>query len=336
MPKGRMSEIITEGVAEHPAVQAWLQVQSNFAEPGSLELLQRRRNSTVYRLRDVRPDGSRIIAKRCRKETARIERTIYDELLPLARISALRWYGFLEEPEADYAWIFLEDAEGVRYSPQLPEHRAVAGCWLAEAQLAAVRADFKSRLPDRDLDHYLRRLRVCRAMLQRHLDAGALPVEEGRVFRNIAVHLDELESLWDELVKICEVLPRTLVHGDFVIKNLRVRERPEGPALLVFDWEFAGWGVPAADVAQFIDRAASPDLSLYRSILHREHCGLDLRDIQAVAACGNLFRLVDQMSWATAGQEFVLPEQLVWAAALLQCYEPSILWALRAFQRSYA
>jgi len=331
-----MSEIITEGVAEHPAVQAWLRVQSNFAEPGSLELLQRRRNSTVYRFRDVRPDGTRVIAKRCRKETARIERTIYEELLPLARMSALRCYGFLEEPEGDYVWVFLEDAEGVPYSPQLPQHRALAGCWLAEAQLTAVRADFKSCLPDRDLDHYLRLLRVCRAMLQRHLDAGALPVEDATVFRNIAMHLDELESLWAELVKICEVMPRTLVHGDFVIKNLRVRERPKGPALLVFDWEFAGWGVPAADLAQFIDRAASPDLSLYRSMLNREHFDLDLRDLQAVAACGNLLRLVDQMSWATAGHEFVLPAQLVKATALLQSYEPSILGALSAFQRSYA
>ena len=38
------------GVGEHRAVQAWLQLQSDSWEPGSLEVLQRRRYSTVYRL----------------------------------------------------------------------------------------------------------------------------------------------------------------------------------------------------------------------------------------------------------------------------------------------
>jgi len=61
-----------------------------------------------------------------------------------------------------------------------------------------------------------------------------------------------------------------------------------------------------------------------------------LRDIQAVAACGNLLRMIDQISWATAGQEFVFPAQLVKTISLLRSYESSILGALRAFERSWA
>ena len=131
-------------------------------------------------------------------------------------------------------------------------------------------------------------------------------------------------------------MPRALVHNDLVVKNLRVRDTPKGPTLLVFDWEFAGWGIPAADLAQSVDRAASPELEVYGSILNREHSDLELRDIQAVAACGRLLRLINQISWATTGQEFVLPAQLVKAASLLQSYEPSVLGALSAFQESYA
>lgn len=333
MPRSTMPEILTAGLEAHPAVQAWLQVQSDSWESGSLEVLQRRRYSTVYRINPIRQGGARVIAKRCRGATARIERMIYEELLPLAGMPALGCYGLLEEPGSEFCWLFLEDAAGARYSPELPRDRALAGCWLAEAQLAAVRADFKSCLPDRDLDHYLRLLRSCRAMLLRHLDAGALPLEDAAVFRNIATRLDELEFLWDELAKICEVMPRTLVHGDFVIKNLRVRETPKGPALLVFDWEFAGWGVPAADLAQFLDRTASPDLGLYCTILNREHFDLDLRDLQAVAACGNLLRLVDQVSWATSGCELVSAAKLVKAIDTLRFYEPSLSGALKAFRR---
>ena len=335
MSRTATPEIMTEGVQAHPAVQAWLQVQSDSWEPSSLELLQGRRYSTVYRLNHVRQDGARVIAKRCRTATARIEHAIYEELLPLTRMPALHCYGLLEEPEGEFCWLFLEDAAGARYSPQLPHNRALAGCWLAETQLTALAHDLKSCLPGRGLDHYLRLLRGCRAMLLRHLGGSALSVEDATVFRNIAAHLDALESLWDELEEICDVMPRTLVHGDFVNKNLRIRDAATGPALLVFDWEFAGWGVPAADLAQLIDRVASPDLDFYCSILNREYSRLDLRDIQAVAACGNLLRIVDQMSWATAGQEFNDSTQLVKAIALLRSYELSISEALGAFQRSW-
>jgi len=289
----------------------------------------------VYRLNHVRQDGARVIAKRCRTAPARIERAIYEELLPLTGMPALHCYGLLEEPEGEFCWLFLEDAAGARYSPQLPHNRALAGCWLAETQLTALAHNLKSCLPGRDLDHYLRLLRGCRAMLLRHLGGSALSVEGATVFRNIAAHLDALESLWDELEEICDVMPRTLVHGDFVNKNLRIRDAATGPALLVFDWEFAGWGVPAADLAQLIDRVAKPDLDLYCSILNREYSHLDLRDIQAVAACGNLLRMVDQMSWATVDQEFIHPTQLVKAIALLGSYELSIIEALSAFQRSW-
>jgi Ser/Thr protein kinase RdoA (MazF antagonist) len=330
-----MPEVLTESVREHPAVQAWLQVRSDCWEPGDLEVLQRRRYSTVYRLNHRKRGGARVIAKRCRVSTARIERTIYEDLLPLTGMPALGCYGLLEEPQGEYGWLFLEDAAGARYSPQLHHDRTLAGCWLAETHLATMSSGLKSRLPDRDLDQYLRLLHGCQAMLLRHLSDGALWGEGATVFRNIVTHLDALESLWGELEEICDVMPRTLVHGDFVNKNLRIRDAGTGPMLLVFDWEFAGWGVAATDLAQSIDRVASPDLSLYGSILNRVHSHLDLRDIQAVAACGSLLRMVDQMSWATADQEFVFPAQLVKTIDLLRSYEPLMVEALSAFQRNW-
>ena len=36
------------------------------------------------------------------------------------------------------------------------------------------------------------------------------------------------------------------MHKDFEPKNMRVRE--EDLALYAFDWEMAGWGIPAADL----------------------------------------------------------------------------------------
>src|SRR5438094_1881398 len=245
MPRHKVLEIVTEGVPEHRAVQAWLQVQPDSCAPRSLELLQRRRHSTVYRLNKVRPDGTSVIAKRCRAATARKERMIYQELLPLTGMPALDCYGTVREPDADFCWVFLEDATGASYSPQLPGNRALAGRWLAETQLAAASANFQSCLPDRGLNDYLQALHGCRAMALRHLDANELPAADAELLRKVATYMDGIESLWNEIGEICVVMPRLLIHGDFVIKNIRIRETAAGAALLVFDWEFAGWGVPA-------------------------------------------------------------------------------------------
>ena len=332
MPRRKVLEILTEGVREHRAAQAWLQVQPDSRMPASLELLQRRRYSTVYRLNDVRQDGTSVIAKRCRTATARIERMIYQELLPLTGMPTLKCYGTVEEADGDFCWVFLEDATGAAYSPQLPDNRALAGRWLAETQLATGSPNLRSSLPNRALNHYLQSLHGCRAIVLHHMDASELPAADAEVLRRVATYIDAIESLWNEIDEICEVMPPSLVHGDFVKKNMRIRDTAGGPALLVFDWEYAGWGVPATDLAQFTDKVASPDLSIYCSILQRNHSHLNLRDIQAVAACGNLLRMIDQISWAMAGHEFVSPPQLAKAIGLLGFYEASMIGALSDFR----
>jgi hypothetical protein len=335
MPRLQIPEMVTEGVREHRAVRAWRQFQSETGEPRSLEVLQRKNNSTVYRLNGVR-HGEAVIAKRCRAATASVERMIYQDLLPLTGMPAVRCYGVLPEPEGELWWVFLDDATGAEYVPQIPEHRALAGRWLAETQLAIALADVPSSFPGRELDHYLRVLHACRAMVLGHLGDAALSTGAAAVLRNLAAHFDLLESRWGEVERICSVMPRTLVHDDFVIKNLRIRATGTGPALMVFDWEFAGWGVPAVDLAQSIDRVASPDLGAYWSIFRRKYSHLDMRDIRAVAVCGNILRLLDQIFWATTGLETAPIAQLVKAISKLGVYEPDMIEALGAFRRSWS
>jgi len=332
VPRHKVLEIQTEGVREHRAVQAWLQVHPDSGAPRSLELLQRRRYSTVYRLNDIGQDRPAVIAKRCRTATAHIERMIYDELLPLTGMPALRCYGTVQEEDGEFCWVFLEDAAGAAYSPQLRDDRALAGRWLAAMHLTTACANLQPCLPNRALNHYLQSMHGCRAIALHYLGVNELPAADAEVLRNVVTHMDTIESLWNQIEEICEVMPQSMVHGDFVIKNLRIRDSTAGPALFVFDWEFAGWGVPATDLAQFTDRAASPDLNIYCSILRRGGSHLDLHDIQAVAACGNLLRIVDQVNWATAGFEFVSSPQLVKVIALLACYQTSMVEAVRTFR----
>src|SRR5207247_194188 len=62
--------------------------------------------------------------------------------------------------------------------------------------------------------------------------------------------LNLLEARWSQVESFCDRMPGTLVHGDFVGKNMNIRTSTDGLALMVFDWETAGWGTPAADVAK--------------------------------------------------------------------------------------
>jgi Ser/Thr protein kinase RdoA (MazF antagonist) len=93
--------------------------------------------------------------------------------------------------------------------------------------------------------------------------------------------------------RLCDRLPRTLVHGDFVPKNFRVRHGGMGPSLVVFDWEVAGWGLPAADVAE------CADLTAYAATVGPAWPHLNDKDIGQLAFLGKVFRLVCALSWAS-------------------------------------
>src|SRR5216683_1616365 len=93
-------------------------------------------------------------------------------------------------------------------------------------------------------------------------------------------------------------MPETVVHGDQKEKNMRVTEGTAGLRLLVFDWEAAGWGVPAPDLA------SCPDLAAYHSIIQRCWPAVEQEDVQRMAQVGKLFRALAAVDWETWRLEF--------------------------------
>jgi hypothetical protein len=161
-----------------------------------------------------------------------------------------------------------------------------------------------------------------------------LSADEVSLLQTVAAHYDAAEAHWGELERFCEGVPRTLVHGDFAIKNLRVRPGVSGPALLVYDWEMAGWGFPATDLAQ-IRKCARVDLDAYHSVMRQDLPDLSVCDIQWLADYGDLLRVVDNIFWATFS--WVPPPGardpyrfLAKPLLLLKKYEPQLAAALRA------
>jgi aminoglycoside phosphotransferase (APT) family kinase protein len=64
----------------------------------------------------------------------------------------------------------------------------------------------------------------------------------------ILLDLAGIEARWGSIEEICRDSPSTLVHGDLAPKNLRFRMKDGKVSVLPFDWEIAGWGVPAVDL----------------------------------------------------------------------------------------
>jgi thiamine kinase-like enzyme len=326
-------EVITERLPEHPAVRAWCRLQSRHSEPKSIEILKRKRKTCVYRLNGIGPDGAAVIAKRCREATAEVERLIYEELLSRLPVPSLRCYGFLNETDPGFSWLFLEDAAGEVYSPEIAQHRALAGRSLAEIHLQKLPASLTARLPFRGPDYYLQLLRSARTVLVDHMSNPELPADDLQLMQVIVMRFECMESHWKELENFYESQPRTLVHGDFVKKNLHIRTNPFGSELLIFDWEFGGWGVPAADLAQFVGRCASPDLDAYCSVLKRDRAR-DLSEIRRLAGYGSLLRVVDAISWETCSIVNDSYSCMVTPLRTIRKYEPELAATLRAIHWS--
>ncbi len=330
MSRPLTSEILPERLADHRAVKAWRQIQPEWSEPEKIEILKLKRKTSVYRLSGGGLNGSASIAKRCRTPTATVERAVYDEFLPSLPMPAVRCRGFVPEPEGEFCWLFLEDAGTDAYSPASEEHRVLAGQWLGTLHRARLSADFQALLPDRGTNHYLQLLRATQAGLGARFDNPVLPADDVAMLRNVVAQCAVVEAHWDELERFCPGLPRTLVHGDFVVKNLRLGAGSNGPALLVFDWEMAGWGVPATDLAQFLGDTVTPDLEAYGSLLRQDFPQLDVHDIQRLADYGNLLRLVDKIFWETKRMVGDSYEFLLRSLTTVRLYEPQLASALRA------
>src|SRR5205823_7356763 len=95
-----------------------------------------------------------------------------------------------------------------------------------------------------------------------------------------------------------------LVHGDLVVKNVYLRSSPAGLALLVFDWENAGWGVPATDLCQYRGRTVTPDLAAYGAAMEASGRRLDSGQLARLARYGSLLRLIDGIRWSAEKMAF--------------------------------
>jgi hypothetical protein len=314
-------EINRENLQKHPAVQAWSRLRLHQVRPARIESLKHKHKSAIYRMAGIGPAGTNVIAKRSLASSARTERLIYEEILPRLPLPALHCFGSVDDDDPQFCWLFLEDAGNDPYQPLLPEHRAAAVLWLVVLHTRSDDIKATAQLPGRGPEYYLERLRLARANITGSLGNPALKADGRAVLVEILARFDFLESRWDRVKEFCEGKPQTLVHGDLKEKNVRIRSTPDQVALLTFDWEIAGRGVPATDLFR------CPDLPAYLSSAQKFWPDLHLADLRRLADVGVIFRSLIAVYWKSLA---LSGEWIEWPVEKIRIYHQKLAQTMQA------
>jgi hypothetical protein len=311
-----------EEAACHPATRAWCKLTKHEVVPERVEVIQEAGRGTndqpsVYRLTGIGPGGTNVIAKRCNSAAACIEWSTYQNVLSQLPVSVVGYYGLIADVDQQFCWLLLEDAGEDPYLLEDEEHRILAGGWLGAMNVSAQQLPAAARLPDRGPNFYLERLLASRETIRKILQGSSFSPRDAAVLNGVISHCDALEKRWNGIERFCNRMPQTLVHGDLLVQNARVRRGAAGNSLMILDWEAAGWGIPAADLVQFVGKSLSPDLRTYYSVVCSSWPSFGLTHLQTLTEVGRLFRLINSLDWANWGYRAVgvdwFNEKLNWS-----------------------
>jgi len=275
----------------------------------------------IYRLGFGGSEPSSVYVKWFLGQCPDVELTVYEEILPRLPVTAARYHGCVRTGETS-TWLFVEDVGSQRLSPSDPAQRALAARWLGTLHTRALKVAPAASLPEAGPPRYLAHLREARQAICKCLQKTILTADDRCVLNGVLAQLDDLESRWPSIERECDVLPRTLTHGDFRPKNVRVRSQGAGLVINPIDWETAGWGVPAADLAPGRGRGleSQVDLEVYASMVCGAWPDLDSTVIGRMVVVGSIFRTLAGIDWACASLEFDLPEFLSEPIAAMSSY----------------
>jgi len=307
----------------HPVVAAWLSLPDP-RKPDQVDRIRKKEKAQVYRL-GFQEAETRVIAKRGRTEHLLVERTIYESILPRLTLPALRYYGFVREEDDEYSWLFIEDAGDVPC--RLGQDEVVAGRWLGTLHGGAAALELASSLPIRGAEHYRGHLRGARTTILGSLRNPALSPDDRGVLRGLVSSCDLIESRWSGVEAICDGLPHTLVHGDLAPPNLRLRHDGAGTAIVAFDWEWSGWGIPAVDVYQLARGGTENALRSYHSAISEYTDAVDGDQIRSLSLVGAGFRLLASVDWASTHLPLPRPESGMASLSVLD--QPLREWGQR-------
>jgi hypothetical protein len=299
--------ILEQGIETHPALRAWDRLDRGRVQPVSVEVwreLPANQPASVYRLVFQSGGMPAVFAKHSEARFGAVERICHEAILPRVGVTAPAYYGSLEDDDGSW-WLFVEDAGREWYALGDPEHRRLAGHWIGRLHREGARVAAARTLPSAGPGRYLGHLRAARERIERNFANPGLTGGDRDVLRGSLALQDDVESRWERIERACEGPPATLVHGDFQPKNIRIRAGTPG-TLFALDWEMAGWGSPAADLAPpaAADVVSHVDLDAYAEEVCGEWPGVDAAAIRRLSLVGLVLRRLAAMDWAGESLHF--------------------------------
>lgn len=253
--------------------------------------------SLVFRLHGLPEVEAPVIAKQCAIQTARIEQTMYENVLPHLPFRSLRYYGFADDGTDDTAWIFLEDAGD---STTVEPYTRLFADWLGVCHRYG--ADLaRQHLPARGTSQYLDHLRRGRDRINGFLAERESTERWRTVLESLVQHCNLLESSWGQIEAICRMLPLTLVHGDLERKHLRLINEDGNEHLIVLDWEIACWGTPVPDLERLSPKIGyDVEKGVIRAYLQAAGwTGVSWEELERLAQTGVILRSLAAVDWAS-------------------------------------
>lgn len=321
----------THDLDRDPAARAWASLGGR--APARVTLLRRasRSKPAIHRLAFDPPGSPAVYGKRFHAAGLAHERRIYETVLPRLPVPTARYLGACEDADGS-AWMFVEDVGDACMSPVDPGHRALAARWLALLHRSAAERVADLPLPDAGPARYRAHLVAGRAEIRRRAGNRALTPADREVLAAVIGRTEALEALWPRIERACAAWPVTLVHADFQPKNVRLRQTADGPVVCPIDWEMAGRGVPAADLAL----ASSPSLAMhvdpaaYEAGMRERWPALDAAAVHRLSVVGHLFQALAGIDWASADLVFESAPSLIRPVSSMRRYLARIAEALAA------
>jgi hypothetical protein len=220
------------------------------------------------------------------------EITVYRDLLAPAGLSTPRFYGAAVDPGLERWWLFLERVEGeVLTDVGEIDAWCEAAAWAGRLDAAPRRGDPRCAPPllDRDDGWHARRLDAA-------IDASAPPLAE-RVRESRTALLERLEAL-----------PQAFVHGELYPANVIVVRGGGETRIAPVDWELAGAGPFALDLAALVSGWSGEDrLAMIRAFHGALPTSLGLT-LAAVIEATALCELSLALQWIGWSPGWVPPE----------------------------
>jgi len=258
--------------------------------------------STVCRLVFSSGSGHDVIAKGGPAHELAHERRIYEEILPRIGVTAPHYLG-VSDDDRGWSWLFVEAAGEDRLTLADPAQRRLAARWLGRLHRSAADLGPACGLPDLGPGRFRRHLRDTVGAMRHAEQSPALVGHHHDLVQRLRERLETLDSGWFTIERALEHSPRTLVHGCFRSRTVRVGRSDGRARLFPMDWETAGWGTPAVDLA--LGGSVIPwftvEVDAYARMVRGRWPELEPRAIARLALVGHLFHALARLDRITAG-----------------------------------